>query len=135
MIRVFRETGADTLIGIYLGFFLLCALIFLLVEPGISTYWDALWYCFTVASTVGFGDIVVATRVSRILSMVLSLYSAVTLAIFTGVFVNYFNQLVQLRQKDSLAALADKTDRLPDMSRDELKKLSAQIKQRIAHKP
>ena len=135
MIRVFRETGADTLIGIYLGFFLLCALIFWIVEPGISTYWDALWYCFTVASTVGFGDIVVATRVSRILSMVLSLYSAVTLAIFTGVFVNYFNQLVQLRQKDSLAALADKTDRLPDMSRDELKKLSAQIKQRIAHKP
>ena len=135
MIRVFRETGADTLIGIYLGFFLLCELIFWIVEPGISTYWDALWYCFTVASTVGFGDIVVATRVSRILSMVLSLYSAVTLAIFTGVFVNYFNQLVQLRQKDSLAALADKTDRLPDMSRDELKKLSAQIKQRIAHKP
>ena len=51
MIRVFRETGADTLIGIYLGFFLLCALIFWIVEPGISTYWDALWYCFTVAST------------------------------------------------------------------------------------
>ena len=134
MIRVFRETGADTLIGIYLGFVLLCALIFRVVEPGIDAYWDALWYCFTVASTVGFGDIVVTSRVSRALSVVLSLYSAVTLAIFTGVFVNYFNQLVQLRQKDSLATLADKLDRLPDMPRDELRKLSEQIRGKIAHK-
>ena len=84
---------------------------------------------------MGFGDIVVTARVSRILSMVLSLYSAVTLAIFTGVFVNYFNQLVQLRQRDSLATLADKLDCLPDMSREDLRKLSAQIKRKIAHKP
>ena len=38
MIRVFRETGADTLIGIYLGFVVLCALIFRTVEPSISSY-------------------------------------------------------------------------------------------------
>ena len=134
MIQVFRETGADTLIGIYLGFFLLCALFFLVVEPGITSYWDALWYCFTVASTVGFGDIVVAGRVSRILSVVLSLYSAVTLAIFTGVFVSYFNQLVQLRQKDSLAMLADKLDNLPEMSQDDLRRLSQQIRKKISGK-
>lgn len=134
MTRVFRETGADTLIGAYLGFVLVCALIFWIVEPGVSTYWDALWYCFTVASTVGFGDIVVSLRVSRILSVVLSLYSAVTLAIFTGVFVNYFNQLVELRQKDSLATLEDKLDKLPEMSRDDLKRLSEQIRKKIAHK-
>ena len=131
MMMVLRETGADALIGSYLGFTLLCALVIWIREPEIATYWDALWYCFTVASTIGFGDIVVHARISRILSVALSIYSAATLAIFTSVLVNYFQQLVQLRQKDSLATLADKLDRLPDMSREDLKRLSEQIRQKI----
>ena len=128
MIMVLRETGAYELIGAYMAFLLLCALLIWIVEPEITTYGDALWYCFTVASTIGFGDVVVHMRLSRILSVVLSFYSAVTLAIVTGVLASYFNRLILLRDKDSLAALSDKLDRLPDMSREELKRLSEQIK-------
>ena len=128
---VLRETGAYRLIGAYMTFLLLCALLIWIVEPEITTYRDALWYCFTVASTVGFGDIVVHMRLSRILSVVLSFYSAVTLAIITSVLVSYFNQLMRLREKDSLATIADKLDRLPDMSKEELKRLSEQIKKKF----
>ncbi len=131
MIMVLRETGAGRLIGAYIAFLLLCALLIWIAEPEITTYRDALWYCFTVASTIGFGDVVVHMRLSRILSVVLSFYSAVTLAIITSVLVSYFNQLMQLRQKGSLAALADKLDRLPDMSKEELKRLSEQIKKKF----
>lgn len=28
------------------------------IEPEIHNYFDALWYCFSVISTIGFGDIV-----------------------------------------------------------------------------
>ena len=131
MIMVLRETGADRLIGAYMAFLLICALLIWIAEPGINTYGDALWYCFTVASTIGFGDVVVHMRLSRILSVALSFYSAVTLAIVTGVFVSYFNQLLRLREKDSLTTLADKLDRLPDLSREELKRLSEQIKKKF----
>ena len=133
LVMVLRQTGADALIGTYLGFALVCALIIWRCEPEITTYLDALWYCFTVASTVGFGDIVVHARISRVLSVVLSLYSAVTLAIVTSVFVNYFHQIVQLRQRDSLASLADRLDRLPEMSQEELKKLSEQVRMKLRH--
>jgi hypothetical protein len=128
MIMVLRETGANGLIGAYMAFLLICALLIWIAEPGITTYGNAPWYCFTVASTIGFGDVVVQMRLSRILSVVLSFYSAVTLAIVTGVLASYFNRLIQLRDKDSLATLSDKLDRLPDMSREELKRLSEQIK-------
>ena len=131
MAMVLRETGAYRLIGAYMTFLLLCALLIWIVEAEITTYRDALWYCFTVASTVGFGDIVVHMRLSRILSVVLSFYSAVTLAIITSVLVSYFNQLMRLREKDSLATIADKLDRLPDMSKEELKRLSEQIKKKF----
>ena len=128
MIMVLRETGAYRLIGAYMTFLLLCALVIWIAEPEIATYGNALWYCFTVASTIGFGDVVVHMRLSRILSVVLSFYSAVTLAIVTGVLASYFYRLIQLRDRDSLATLSDKLDRLPDMSREELKRLSEQIK-------
>ena len=75
----------------------------------------------------------VHARLSRVLSVVLSLYSAVTLAIVTSVFVNYFHQIVQQRQRDSLASLADRLDRLPEMSREELKKLSEQVRMKLRH--
>ena len=133
LVMVLRSTGADVLIGAYLVFLLACALVVWFSEPEIITYRDALLYCFTVASTLGFGDIVVHARISRVLSVVLSLYSAVTLAIVTSVFVNYFHQIVQQRQRDSLASLADRLDRLPEMSREELKKLSEQVRMKLRH--
>ena len=51
----------------------------------------------------------------------------------TGVIVNYYMQLVELRQQESLAVIMDKLERLPELSRQELKQLSDQI--RNAKKP
>ena len=117
----------------FVAFMLLTALVIWVCEPEINTYQEALWYCFTVVSTIGFGDVVVHTSISRSLSVVLSLYAVVTLAIFTGVIVNYYTQLVELRQQESLAVIMDKLERLPELSRQELEQLSDQI--RNAKKP
>ena len=117
----------------FVAFMLLTALVIWVCEPEIKTYQEALWYCFTVVSTIGFGDVVVHTSISRSLSVVLSLYAVVTLAIFTGVIVNYYTQLVELRQQESLAVIMDKLERLPELSRQELEQLSDQI--RNAKKP
>ena len=117
----------------FVAFMLLTALVIWVCEPEINTYREALWYCFTVVSTIGFGDVVVHTSISRSLSVVLSLYAVVTLAIFTGVIVNYYTQLVELRQQESLAVIMDKLEQLPELSRQELEQLSDQI--RNAKKP
>ena len=117
----------------FVAFMLLTALVIWVCEPEINTYREALWYCFTVVSTIGFGDVVVHASISRSLSVVLSLYAVVTLAIFTGVIVNYYTQLVELRQQESLAVIMDKLERLPELSRQELEQLSDQI--RNAKKP
>ena len=42
------------------------------IEPEIHNYFDALWYCFSVISTIGFGDIVVISIVAKILTILLS---------------------------------------------------------------
>ena len=131
--RILKHTGADKIMSGFVAFMLLAALVIWACEPEINTYREALWYCFTVVSTIGFGDVVVHTAISRGLTVVLSLYAVVTLAIFTGVIVNYYTQLVELRQRESLAAIMDKLERLPELSRQELEQLSDQI--RNAKKP
>ena len=55
---VLKATRADKIIFGFVMFVLIAALVIWLVEPNIPHYLDALWYCYTVFSTVGFGDFV-----------------------------------------------------------------------------
>ena len=46
----------------------------------------------------------------------------------TGVVVNFFNQLVALRQKRTLAALLDKLERLPELPPEELEQIAQKVR-------
>ena len=128
--QILTQTGADKLLTGFVGFVLVCALIFWLQEPGFQTFGDALWYCYAVITTIGFGDLIVQTVLARILSLVLSVYAVLVIAIVTGVVVNYYNQMVMLRQQESLTAILDRLERLPELSKEELEQLSEQIRRR-----
>lgn len=64
------------------------------------TYPDALWYCFAVVTTIGFGDIVVTNVVCRILSVILGLYGILVVAAFTSVIVNFYNETKNKSSKE-----------------------------------
>lgn len=124
---VFKRTGADRVLLSYLLFVFADALVILLVEPGIHRYGDALWYCYAVLSTAGFGDIVAATLVGKLCSVALTAYSLFALAILTAVVVNYFTQIIEIRQKNTLAAFMDRLERLPELTPEELEELSKNV--------
>ena len=79
-------------------------------------------------ATVGFGDIVAVTLVGRIASVLLTIYALFVFAIATGVVVNFHEQIIEMRQKHTLAALADKLERLPELSKKELEEISEKAK-------
>ena len=66
------------------------------IEPEIHNYFDALWYCFSVISTIGFGDIVVISIVAKILTILLSFYSIIVFAILTAIFRNSKKQNITI---------------------------------------
>lgn len=69
------------------------AFVLLLVEPNIITFGDAIWYTFSVVTTIGFGDVVVITLVGRMLSVILGIFGIFMVAIITSVIVNYYQSI------------------------------------------
>ena len=97
-------------------------------EPHINTYIDALWYCYAVISTAGFGDIVVTAFLPKLISLIVTVYSAIVIALITGVVVNYYTEIINRRREDTLEAFMDKLERLPELSQEELTEMSEQVK-------
>jgi hypothetical protein len=62
------------------------------LDPGIPSFADALWYCFAIVTTIGFGDFAAATLPGRVISVVLGLYGIIVVALITSIIVNFYNE-------------------------------------------
>ena len=126
--NILRHTKADRVLLSFVCFVFADAALIWLFEPTIRTYGGALWYCYAVISTAGFGDVVVTSVIAKILSVILTCYAVLVLAIVTGVVVNYYNQVTEIRDKETLRSFLSQLERLPELSQEELKALSEQVK-------
>ena len=77
------------------------------IEPNINSFPDALWYCFAVVTTIGFGDIVAVTPAGRILSVMLGLYGLVVVAVITSIIVNFYNATAGKQDQKELDEIKD----------------------------
>ncbi len=126
--NILVRTKTHHILLVYLVFVLCSALVITLVEPDITKYGDALWYCYAVVSTAGFGDVVVTTAIAKVVSLLVTIYSILVIAIVTGVVVNFYTEITELSRKETLTAFIDKLEHLDEMSQDELKEISASVK-------
>lgn len=126
--NVLRKTHADRIIAGFIGFFLICGLAVLLSEPHIHRYGDALWYCYSVVSTVGLGDIVATTFIGKACSVLLTIYSLFVIAVATGVVVSFYNRCVDQQFAETKEAFLDKLEHLPELTKEELQEISDKAK-------
>ena len=125
---VLHKTKADRLVLGFVVFLLVVSGILWAVEPGMTTYREALWYCYAIISTSGFGDFVAVTFVGRVCSILVTIYAIFVIGIVTGVVVSYFQQAVQVQFEDSKMAFLDKLERLPELSKEELEAMAAKAR-------
>jgi hypothetical protein len=91
--RIIRKTYAlEILSGIVL---LIIAFSFILTafEDNITTFGDALWYCFAIVTTIGFGDLTATSIVGRIMSVILGIYGIIVVALITSIIVNFYGEM------------------------------------------
>ena len=91
--KIVRKTyAAEILFGIVL-LIVAFSLVLPHLEEGIPTFTDALWYCFAIVTTIGFGDFSAVTPIGRILSVILGLYGIVVVALITSIVVNFYGEV------------------------------------------
>lgn len=125
---ILKRTRADKILVGFIVFLFAVAAVIELAEPDINRYGDALWYCYAVISTAGFGDVVAVTFIGKICSVLLTVYAIFVTAIVTGVVVNYYTQMVEMQRKETLAMFMDQLERLPELSREELESISQKVR-------
>jgi len=125
---VLKKTKADKIVLGFVAFLLVCAFIILLAEPDINRYGDALWYCYAVFSTIGFGDIVATAFITKVLSVLITIYALFAVAVVTGVVVSFYNSCVEQQFKETKSAFLDKLQRLPELSKEELQEIAEKAK-------
>ena len=127
--RILKRTGTLKVFLSFLLFLVGASAVLELAEPGISTLGDGMWYCFVAATTIGFGDICVTTRIGRIVTVLVSMYGILMTAMVPGVVVSYYMEYLKVREKETVSLFFEKLERLPELSREELAELSARVKE------
>ena len=98
--KIIRKTYVTQILFGQLLLIVSCAAYFKAMEPGFETYLDALWYCFAVVTTIGFGDYTVAMPFSRFLTVVLGIYGIIVVALITSVIVNFYGEVKDEKEDD-----------------------------------
>ena len=105
------------------------ALLIWLVDPAVPTFRASLWYCFVAGTTIGFWRYRRNLPLGRALTILVSIYSIVMVAIATAVITNFYLEASRIRAGDSVHRFLYKLEHLPELSQEELEELSEQAKQ------
>ena len=132
--QAFKLAGVDKIFKGYLLYFIVVAIVIWIVEPSINRFGDSLWYCFAVATTVGFGDFAATTILGRIITIILSIYSLGVVALFTAIITSFFMDLAKQKASDSAKEFLYDMEHLPEMSKEELQELSERVKHFVEDK-
>ena len=88
---IFRTYALEILFGL-IALMVALSLVLTVEEPTMANFPDALWYCFAVVTTIGFGDFYATTLIGRVVTVVLGLYGIVVVAVITSIIVNFYNE-------------------------------------------
>lgn len=100
--KVIRRTYAGEILFGLLLIVIAFSIVLMMAEESIVTYGDALWYCFMLVTTIGFGDLTAVTIMGRVLSVILGIYGLVVVAIVTSVIVNFYNEVKNVKDEDDV---------------------------------
>lgn len=81
-------------------------------------YKNALWYCFAVVTTIGFGDMTAVSTVGRILTVILGVYGIIVVALITSIIVNFYGEMKKARVDEADAVLETEQETEEDLQQE-----------------
>ena len=104
---IIRETYAFEIICGLLIAIVAFSFVLKYYEDSMHTFWDGLWYCFAVVTTIGFGDITATTAIGRALSIILGVYGIIVVSLITSIIVNFYGEMKRTKAIQPAAEAGD----------------------------
>ena len=102
LIKILKQSyAAEILIGLLI-LIIASSAVLAINESSIGNFGDALWYCFAVVTTIGFGDFTAHSILGRVISVMLGIYGIIVVALITSIIVNFYNETTANHPKPEL---------------------------------
>lgn len=128
--KILKITKVDKIFIGFVLFILGLSFILKVVEPQMLTYGDAIWYSFSVITTIGFGDYYAVTTIGRICTIIAGIYGILIVALIPGVVVSYYLDFIQTKADETTGEFLEKLENLENLTKEELKEISEKVKKR-----
>ena len=126
---VIKRIGFHKVLAGFAVWFFLSSFMIMLAEPGITRYGDALWYSFVACTSIGFGDFTATTFIGRMLTVLLTIYEILIVAMFSGVVVSYYLEVIHRRENEVIVNFLDRMEHLTELSHEELREMQEKVQE------
>ena len=92
LIKIIKNSYAPQILVGLLIMIISFSFILIKTENTMTNIGDALWYCFAIITTIGFGDFTTVSRFGRILSVILGAYGIIVISLITSIIVNFYEE-------------------------------------------
>ena len=99
--EIVRKTYAAEIISGLLLLIVAFSYMLKFTDEAFASFEDALWYCFAVGTTIGFGDLTPTTAIGRVLSIILGIYGIIVVALITSIIVNFYGEMKKESAKET----------------------------------
>ena len=125
---VLKRTGTIKIFFAYLILLCISGALLWAIEPQVNGLFEGIYFSFVASTTIGFGDIVPVTVLGRIITIIVTLFGILTVAMVPGVVVSYYTEYLKSKENETISTFLEKLEHLPELSKEELTELSEKVK-------
>jgi len=107
LFKILRNTYSFEIFYGLLIFIVATSVVLQAFEPKLENFGDALWFCFAVVTTIGFGDLTCTSFVGRIMTVLLGIYGIVVVALITSIIVNLYNESRHKKEEENIDHISE----------------------------
>ena len=88
-----------------------------------------MWYLFVSCTTIGFGDMITNSALGRLITVYLTIYEIVLVALLSGVVISHYIEVIHRREQMTATMFMDKLEHLTELDQDELLEIQEKAKE------